>query len=178
MIDASQPPSGAPEAGEPDSAVELYLLRHADAGDPAAWTGDDAERPLSGKGKRQARRLGDLLADLKLAPDLILTSPKVRASQTAKLVGRAVKVKPQLEEALAGGFEGKRLNAVLAANTSARRLILVGHDPDFSELVTWLTGAPIEVQKGAVARVDLAAMPARRRGGVLRWLLPPGALPR
>ena len=72
---------------EPAPALQLYLLRHADAGDPMAWPGDDAERPLSAKGKRQARRLGSLLADIGWKPDVILTSPKIRAAQTARLVG-------------------------------------------------------------------------------------------
>ena len=64
--------------------IELYLLRHADAGDPMAWQGPDAARPLSGKGERQADRLGRFLAGIGFTPDAIITSPKVRAAQTAE----------------------------------------------------------------------------------------------
>ena len=90
--------NGAPAAAE---TVELYLLRHADAGDPMTWAGDDAERPLSGKGRRQAKRLGSLLAGIKLRPDVILTSPMLRAADTAKIVGKAVSVKPKKDDRLA-----------------------------------------------------------------------------
>ena len=65
--------------------IELHLLRHADAGDPMAWDGPDEARPLSDKGERQADRLGRFLAGVGFAPDVIITSPKVRAAQTAEI---------------------------------------------------------------------------------------------
>jgi phosphohistidine phosphatase SixA len=68
------------------STTRLYLLRHADAGDPEGWTGPDDARPLSGKGEKQSRRLGKLLASVGFAPSVILTSPKLRAKQTAEVV--------------------------------------------------------------------------------------------
>ena len=166
--------NGAPASAEP---VELYLLRHADAGDPMTWTGDDAERPLSQKGRRQAKRLGSLLAEIKLRPDVILTSPKVRAADTAKIVGKAVSVKPQKDDRLGTSVELGDLAGLLAGNQDARRVVLVGHDPDFSTLASSLTGAAIELKKGAIARIDLADGGPRAGGGALRWLVPPGVLP-
>jgi phosphohistidine phosphatase len=157
--------------------LQLYLLRHADAGDPMAWPGDDAERPLSAKGKRQARRLGSLLADIGWKPDLILTSPKVRAADTARLVGRAVGVKPDEERRLASGFDLSDVGALLAAHPDSKRVVLVGHDPDFSELASTLIGAAIELRKGALARIDLEDAKALAGHGALRWLIPPGAVP-
>ena len=59
--------------------IELYFLRHAHAGDPEAWTGDDAARPLSDKGEKQAERLGAFLAGVGFKPDAIISSPKLRA---------------------------------------------------------------------------------------------------
>jgi phosphohistidine phosphatase len=162
----------------PADPLQLYLLRHADAGDPAAWVGDDADRPLSAKGKRQARRLGYLLSDLKLRPDLVLTSPKLRAAQTAKLVGREIKVKPIGDDRLAEGVGLATVSALLAIQPEARRVILVGHDPDFSAIASLLTGAAVELRKGAIARIDLVEHAATNAGGVLRWLIPPDALPR
>ena len=186
--DAETPAGATPESGsdpeaagatpEADAPLQLYLLRHADAGDPTAWTGDDAERPLSAKGKRQARLLGNLLSDLKLRPDAILTSPKLRAAQTAKIVGRALDVKPTAEERLGGSVELADLNGLLAGLPDARRVILVGHDPDFSAMASSLTGAAIDLRKGAIARIDLADSSAAADGGALRWLIPPSALPR
>ena len=64
--------------------IAVHLLRHAHAGDPERWTGDDSLRPLSEKGRRQAERLGRLLAGHDEAPDLFITSPRVRAAQTAR----------------------------------------------------------------------------------------------
>jgi len=74
----------APEAAP--LPLSLLLIRHADAGDSATWEGDDAVRPLSRKGRRQSKRLGALLDDLGVRPDVLLTSPRVRAAETAKLV--------------------------------------------------------------------------------------------
>jgi phosphohistidine phosphatase len=157
--------------------LQLYLLRHADAGDPMAWPGDDAERPLSAKGKRQARRLGGLLADVGWKPDVILTSPKVRAAQTARLVGRAVDVAPDDETRLASAFELSDVGSMLAAHPDARRVVLVGHDPDFSAIASTLTGAAIELRKGAIARIDLTDSAPAAGQGALRWLIPPGVVP-
>lgn len=161
----------------PPEPLQLYLLRHADAGDPMAWRGDDAERPLSAKGKRQARRLGSLLADIGWRPDVILTSPKLRASQTARIVGEAVDVKPDDEKRLASAFELGDVGGMLAAHPDARRVVLVGHDPDFSSIASTLTGAAIELRKGAIARIDLPHAEATAGEGALRWLIPPGAVP-
>ena len=165
--------NGAPASAEP---VELYLLRHADAGDPMTWAGDDAERPLSAKGRRQAKRLGSLLAGIKLRPDIILTSPKLRAADTAKIVGKAVSVKPKKDDRLAVSIELGDLAGLLAGNGEARRVVLVGHDPDFSTLASSLTGAAIELKKGAIARIDLGDAGPRPGGGALRWLVPPSVL--
>ena len=66
--------------------TELHFLRHADAGDPEAWEGPDEPRPLSDKGEKQADRLGRFLAGVGFKPDAIITSPKLRAAQTAEIV--------------------------------------------------------------------------------------------
>jgi phosphohistidine phosphatase len=161
----------------PPEPLQLYLLRHADAGDPMAWPGDDAKRPLSAKGKRQARRLGSMLADIGWRPDVILASPKLRASQTARIVGEAVDVKPADEGRLASALELSDLEGMLAAHPDARRVVLVGHDPDFSSIASTLIGAPIELRKGALARIDLSDAGATAGEGSLRWLIPPGAVP-
>ena len=157
--------------------LQLYLLRHADAGDPMAWPGDDADRPLSAKGKRQARRLGSLLADIGWRPDVILTSPKLRAAETARIVGRALDVKPDDEGRLAESFELSDIGTMLAAHPDARRVVLVGHDPDFSSIASTLTGAEIELRKGAIARIDLPDSEPVAGQGILRWLIPPGIVP-
>lgn len=158
--------------------VSLHLLRHADAGDPEKWQGDDAARPLSEKGVRQAERLGRHLATVGFEPDAILSSPNVRALQTAEIVGRALGVSATVDDRLAGSLDPAGVAALLRDAGEPRRPVIVGHDPDFSELLAELTGAPdLAMKKGALARVDLAEG-VRPGSGVLRWLLPPDLLPR
>jgi phosphohistidine phosphatase len=167
------------DAATADS-LELYLLRHADAGDPMAWSGDDAARPLSGKGRKQARRLGRWLAELGRRPGAIVTSPKVRALETARIVAEALGMEISVDRRLASGFDERALDA-LVADVRARdggvaRLMLVGHDPDFSDLASSLAGGPVALKKGALARIDLEGPTASGRGA-LRWLIPAEAVP-
>ncbi len=155
--------------------LELYLLRHAHAGNPAAWDGPDSERPLSQKGRRQAERLGAFLAERAFAPDAIVSSPKLRARQTAEIVADALGLPVVGDERLAGGFDMDGVSA-LAEGVGGTSIMLVGHDPDFSDVAAALTGAGyLPLRKGALARVDLA-LPIQPGCGILRWLLPPSLL--
>ena len=71
-------------------SLRLHLVRHAHAGDPAEWEGDDALRPLTRKGRRQSEQLGTFLGERGIRPDVIVSSPKVRALQTAEIVAAAL----------------------------------------------------------------------------------------
>ena len=155
--------------------MELYLLRHAHAGDPAKWSGDDGDRPISAKGRGQAERLGRLLAAIEFEPDAILTSPKVRAEQTARIVADALGQKVATSERLTSGFDLDALRLLVDEAGAPERLLVVGHDPDFSELLSELVGAPIQLRKGAIARVDVR-QPVEPGDGALRWLVPPDVL--
>jgi 8-oxo-dGTP diphosphatase len=159
--------------------IALHLLRHAHAGDPERWTGDDALRPLSDKGRRQAERLGRLLAAYDEAPDLFITSPKVRAAQTAELVAAAVGADVVVDQRLGYGLDADVATTVLLTHaTDADRPCLVGHDPDFSELLGELLGLPpVPMRKGTIARIDLGSRELRPGRGQLRYLLPPDLLP-
>lgn len=154
---------------------ELYLFRHADAGDPAAWKGDDALRPLSEKGERQARGMGRFLAKAEFKPDAIVTSPKARALQTAEIFGHAVGVAVDVDERLSGLDGLGELGDVVTAH-GGTRVVVVGHDPDFSELAAELTGVGrLPIKKGAIVRID-TSLPLRAGRGTLRWLVPPDIL--
>ena len=123
----------------------LWLLRHGDAADGSP----DAERPLTKKGEKQSRAAGRALERLGVKLDACLTSPKVRAADTAKLACEALGIEPQLEPKLAGGpFDGEALAAGLGDN-----VLLVGHDPDFSMAVHSLTGAQVRMKKGGLAGI-------------------------
>ena len=160
----------------PDTTTELYFLRHAHAGDPADWDGPDDARPLSGKGEKQSERLGRFLAGVRFGPDAIVTSPKARAARTAEIVAGHLGAEVSVDERLGGPLDLVTVEAILLDRGEPRRTMLVGHDPDFTDLVSQLAGAgEIPMRKGALARVDVVR-PLRPGGGVLRWLLPPDML--
>lgn len=157
--------------------TDLFLLRHAHAGDASRWQGDDASRPLSDKGRRQAERLGALLATIDDAPDLFLTSPRVRAAETAELAAKPLKARVEVDERLGGPLGIDVVDAILDTASGARRPCLVGHDPDFSEILAELLGVPtLPMRKGAIARLDVRR-PLGPGSAVLRWLLPPEVVP-
>ena len=156
--------------------IELYFLRHAHAGDPEAWTGDDAARPLSDKGEKQAERLGTFLAGVGFRPDAIISSPKLRAAQTAEIVAKHLGIQISFDDRLAGAFEVEILETLLGDAGDPVRPVVVGHDPDFSDVLAELSGASrLPMPKGALARVDIER-PLRAGGGTLRWLVPPDLL--
>jgi len=124
----------------------IWLLRHGEAEDGSP----DAERKLTEKGERQSRVAGGALKRLGVDLDACLSSPKVRAADTAKLACEALDVDVQMEPRLAGGpFDADELVAGLGDH-----VMLVGHDPDFSAAVHTLTGAQVRMKKGGLAGVD------------------------
>jgi phosphohistidine phosphatase len=124
----------------------IYLLRHGEA---EKGDGDDAARRLTGKGERQSETAGRALAALGVTIDACLTSPKVRAADTAKLACRALAVEPEVAGELSGGgFDA------LGLSTGRGEAILVGHEPDFSDEIARLTGARAKLRKGGLAIVD------------------------
>lgn len=155
--------------------VRVHLLRHAHAGDPFEWIGDDDLRPLTRKGRRQSEQLGAFLDAHGVRPDVILSSPRVRAQQTAEIVAAALGMTIRLDGRLAEGF-GQRQLWELLDETAAREPMLVGHDPDFSTLLGYLVDcAGISLRKGALATVDLHTKLGDGEAD-LRWLIPPDLL--
>jgi phosphohistidine phosphatase SixA len=154
----------------------LYLLRHAHARDPEdSWTGDDDLRPLSDKGRHQATRLAQALAGWPDAPDLLITSPRVRARQTAEPIAAALGVDLVEDARLAAPLDAEGAAEIVASH-GADRPCLVGHDPDFSSLLGELIGVgEVPMRKGALARVDFGDG-IRAGRGTIRLLLPPELL--
>lgn len=158
--------------------AQIYLMRHgpAEERDSTRYP-DDRMRPLTADGAKRTRQLARALRSIGVVPDLLLTSPLVRAQQTAAIVGRALDRPVQSTEALAPGGAP---DAVLAAMGPVASAILVGHEPDLSELLSYLMTADlrrvrVEFKKGAVARVDMTDGPG---SGVLGFLIPPRVLRR
>jgi len=156
--------------------VELHLLRHAHAGDPLAWRGDDADRPLSDRGRRQTQRLARFLEGIGFRPDAVISSPKVRARQTAEGVAERLRVPVRLDYRLGQDIDLDDVETILATAGDPRHPLLVGHDPAFSELVAALTGLGwFSFPKGALVRLDVHR-PLEPGGGSIRWLVPPDLL--
>ena len=146
----------------------LYFLRHSEAED--SGPSGDFSRRLTDNGLQRSREAGEALGALKLGIDLILTSPLVRAEQTAAIVGQVLGVEVRPEKILGGNFDLHGLAEIVAHNRTARDLLLVGHEPDFSYVVGQLTGgANVEMKKGAVACVETQGL--ARGSGTLKWLL-------
>lgn len=155
--------------------IELLLLRHAHAGDRETWEATDELRPLTEKGRRQAERAGRHLAGIGLTTDAVISSPLARARETAEIVAGLLGVPVRIDARLGEALDLEALEAILADAGGPRRPILVGHDPDFSELASELVGGPVLMRKGSLARIDVER-PLAAGAGELRWLLPPDAL--
>jgi phosphohistidine phosphatase len=124
----------------------IWLLRHGEAEDEAA---DDASRKLTEKGRRQAENAGKAMAALGLELDACLTSPKVRARDTAEVACRELGVEAEQTDALRGGeFD-------IAGLTAGRgNVLLVGHEPDMHRAIQAATGGLVKLKKGGLAAVD------------------------
>ena len=155
--------------------VRVHLLRHAHAGDAFEWIGDDDLRPLTKKGRAQSERLGAFLEAHGVRPDVIVSSPLVRARQTAEIVAEALGMTIRTDRRLGTGFGKRELWAVLD-ETGGREVMLVGHDPDLSSLLTYLVdAASLHMRKGTLATVDLHTQ-LGDGDGELRWMVPPDLL--
>jgi phosphohistidine phosphatase len=157
----------------------LFLLRHGLAGERETWAQGDSLRPLTSQGKKQMEQEAQTMAELGLDFDLILTSPLVRAYQTAEIVARKLNRMDRLvqDDRLAPGFNVHHLAAILRAQPKAENILLVGHEPDFSETLTAVIGGgSLVFKKGALARVDIGSLAPLY--GELVWLIPPKVLAR
>jgi phosphohistidine phosphatase len=125
----------------------IWLLRHGDA--EAGEGKPDAERDLTEKGRRQSRDAGLALKALGVSVDACISSPKVRARDTAALACEALGAEVTEDERLAGGdFDPLEVAA------GRGEVILVGHEPDFSRAVAAVTGSRVKLKKGGIAAID------------------------
>jgi phosphohistidine phosphatase len=140
----------------------IWLLRHGDAEEGSP----DSERRLTAKGEEQARAAGGALERLGEQLDSCLSSPKVRARDTARLACEPLGLEVQEERRLEGGpFD---IGDVVAGHGES--VLLVGHDPDFSMAVHDATGAQVRMPKGALAGVDRGELKVMLRPKELRAL--------
>lgn len=163
--------------------MRLYLVRHADAV-PRGTPGypHDAQRPLTEAGQAQAKAAGEALKRLKITPDVIVTSPYLRAAQTADHVARIFGLSAMVREADALHPDGTPADASLGLRSLSAHdhVVLVGHEPHLSawlaHLVSGDDGVRLLFKKGGAACVDVERVPPARGTGTLRWLLTPKQL--
>ena len=153
------------------------LIRHGKA-EGHGHPGGDAARALVAKGHEQARRVGAFLAEHDLLPDLVLTSPLTRSRETAEGVCKEAGLDPpEVRNWLACGMSAREaLKELAACQGTCRRVAIVGHEPDFSELAEYILGAEdgsVHVKK---ASVILMTVHPPRRGGCLHFNVWPAFL--
>lgn len=174
--------------------MRLYFLRHAVAYSREEWPGSEADRPLTEPGRAEMRHVAAGLAALDLGVALAITSPFARALETARIAEEGLRA-PLVEanELAPGATLGgllRVLQGTLQAHEDAGRVLLVGHEPDFSQMIGELIAAPhparLVLKKAGCGCVDLPRKAVKRAvtshdlsgEGTLRWLLTPSQLAR
>jgi phosphohistidine phosphatase len=154
--------------------MNLYLMRHADAGVPRDNPALDAKRALVKEGKEQCMLMARVLGALKVQVDVIVSSPLKRALQTAQFVGTELGCEAKVEISPALGLEADyaKFQQMLAKYSDREGVLVVGHNPNvfqfLGRMITGNGGAAIRMRKGSIARVDMDRHPP-----LLRWLIDP-----
>lgn len=161
------------------SEYELYIMRHGLAVTRAPSTMmDDAKRPLTPEGKEKMQEIAAGLVRLGVAVDWVVSSPLVRAVETAEIVADALSPKPAFDfcDALRPGGAPEALIAFLAKRPNHRRVLVVGHEPDLGELAARLIGAGrsanMPFKKGGCCQITFSIFPPKAPGRLVWWLTP------
>ncbi len=157
------------------SNMNLIIIRHAKAEDFGKFPTGDSGRELVEKGKQQAKSVAAFLEKHDLIPELILTSPILRALQTAEIISDRLKLaQPTKESWLASGMLPEVAIRELVAYKELSRVAIVGHEPDLSELIGWICGMDpknyIEIKKASVTSLTFEP---NKKGAVLHFSIPP-----
>jgi phosphohistidine phosphatase len=160
--------------------MNLYLLRHGIAVDPSAPDfAKDAERPLTPKGRRRLVQIAKAMGALKLSFDLILSSPYVRAKQTAEIVAKELKRRKKLkftDELTPGGNPKSLIQQLNELRPKPKNILLVGHEPYLSKFIALLTAGntsmEIDLKKGGLCKLEAESL-RYVRCATLEFLLAP-----
>jgi phosphohistidine phosphatase len=162
--------------------MRIYLIRHSNAVDPGTpGYEDDSLRPLTEKGRDKMKDIAFALKELDVKPDLIVSSPYVRAQQTAEILAKVLKYKQELafSDALVPMGNADNIIGEINEKYSVAELVLVGHEPCLSVLIGTLTaGNPelaINLKNGGVCCLSSDDLHTERKA-VLEWLLTPKIL--
>ena len=160
--------------------IRLYLVRHGIAAEPGEFSGSDFARPLTPKGRRRFRRAAKEFARLAEPVSLIVSSPLVRAVQTAELLAWTLKADAvEISSDLTPSGNADTLLRWVASRVSdGQGVALVGHDPGMSTLLARVAGlsaadaARVVFRKGCIVRVDVGALPSARPAQARWWMRP------
>jgi phosphohistidine phosphatase len=163
--------------------MKLYILRHGEAADhDDPRFENDADRPLTAKGIRRTKLLAYALRQWGVTFDVILSSPLVRARETAEIIESGLRLDGRLEfsnELAPSGDVGKLVNQLNALEPAPDAVLLVGHEPYLSNLISLLcAGGPnlsLTLKKGGLCRMASEQLTVSRCAQ-LEWLLPPRLL--
>ena len=156
--------------------IDIFVLRHGEAGNRMTVVKEDSERPLTPAGRVEMQKIAKSLKTVGLQTDRIYTSPLTRARETAEITARILKI-PILEEWDELKPDGSRqaLYRKLSRLQQDSRPVLVGHEPHLSSMIGEIIGTPearIVLKKGGLAKVRITSF-TPRISGELRWLLTP-----
>jgi phosphohistidine phosphatase len=161
------------------ATLELYLIRHGLAAERGEDYPDDSKRPLTSEGITRLRKEARALDALDVTFDQILSSPLVRARQTADIFSEELKGKPAVSntDALTPAGSPAAVIQELGKHMRKARIALIGHEPNMGELAAFLIGAkvPLPFKKGAICRIDFAVFPPKGKGE-LCWFVTPRML--
>ena len=160
-----------------ENTYELCVMRHGIAADRSIGQ-DDSKRALTPDGKERMEKIAQGLLKTGFTPTWVVSSPYVRALETARIVAGAVSPAPPLDrcEALEPGGTPEALIAFLGNRPEHRRVLVVGHEPDLSSLAARLTGAARQARfgfkKGGCCLIEFEGSPPRPPGQLVWWLTP------
>lgn len=158
--------------------MELLLFRHGIAAPRDAWQGEDAHRPLTDKGRARTRQVSQGLRSLRVAPTHILTSPFIRAHETAEILYKTLSAKHavQICDELIPESPADKILPLLSTLPQDGYVLCVGHEPQLSELAGLVIfGKPspgLALKKAGACEISFEEAPKPGRG-VLEWWLPP-----
>ena len=161
--------------------MNLYIIRHAIAVDEGTADFENSQRPITDKGRKKMRQIAKGLRSLGVEFDVILSSPYLRAQETAEILGDVFKMKKKIifSESLVPEAEPEKVIAEINESHTVDSLALVGHEPHLSSLIGLLVANNINIditlKKGGVCHLSADDLHHAHRA-TLEWLLTPGIL--
>ena len=163
--------------------MNIYILRHGIAAEPGApGIKTDAERPLVPKGEDRIRAAAAAMEKMGLSFDVIVSSPYLRAKQTAEIIARHFKLQKKLafsDHLVPGGNPQALVRQLNDLKPAPENILIVGHEPQLSRLIALLasggTAATIELKKGSLCKLETEEL-EYGHCAMLKWLLTPGQM--